>query len=90
MAQNHRDPIGGGIVLALLLLPLGINRNLRKRLNGRMLLLFLLLAGTTAAMSGCGGSSNSPSMQTAQTYTLTVTATSGTLVHSPTVTLTVQ
>jgi hypothetical protein len=55
MAQNHRDPIGGGIVLALLLLPLGINRNLRKRLNGRMLLLFLLLAGTTAAMSGCGG-----------------------------------
>jgi DNA-binding beta-propeller fold protein YncE len=93
MAQNHLSPIGRGFVLALLLLPFGMMRSLRKKLNGRMLLLLLLLVGTTAAMSGCGSnksSNGSSSMQSAQTYTLTVTATSGALTQSQTVMLTVQ
>jgi asparagine N-glycosylation enzyme membrane subunit Stt3 len=87
MAQNHISPIGRGFVLALLLLPFGMRRSLRKKLNGRMLLLVLLLTGTTAAMSGCGSGG---SKQSAQTYTLTVTASSGAATQSQTVTLTVQ
>ena len=94
-AQNRLSPIGRGFVLALLLLPFGMKRSLRKKLNARMLLLLLLLAGTTAAMSGCGGSKNSSTggsstMSGPQTYTLTVTATSGAATQSQTVTLTVQ
>jgi uncharacterized lipoprotein YmbA len=50
------------------------------------MLLVLLMAGLTAMLSGCG-SSNAPPPQT---YTLTVTATSGTLQHSQIVTLLVQ
>jgi hypothetical protein len=76
-------------VLALLLLPFSMKRTVRVKLKGRMLLLALLLAGMTAAMSGCG-SSNGFLLQSPQTYTLTVSATSGTLVHSQTVTLNVQ
>jgi sugar lactone lactonase YvrE len=95
-AQNRLSPIGRGFVLALLLLPFGMKRSLRKKLNARMLLLLLLLAGTTAAMSGCGGSKNSSSgngsstMSGPQTYTLTVTATSGAATQSQTFMLTVQ
>lgn len=89
MAQNRGGPLGHGIVLALLLLPFSMKRTVRVKLKGRMLLLALLLAGMTAAMSGCG-SSNGFLLQSPQTYTLTVSATSGTLVHSQTVTLNVQ
>jgi hypothetical protein len=89
MAQSRRSPIGRDIILALLLLPFGMKRSLRRRRNGRMLLLLLLLAGTAAVMSGCG-SSNGFQLQSPQTYTLTVTATGGTLEHSQTVTLIVQ
>lgn len=86
MAQNSHSPIGRGIVLALLLLPFGMKRSLRKKLNGRILPLLLLMAGTTAAMDGCGTHNGLP-LQSPQTYALTVTATSGTLQHSQTVTL---
>jgi sugar lactone lactonase YvrE len=94
-AQNHLSTVGRGFMLALLLLPFGMKRSLRKKLNARMLLLLLLLAGTTAAMSGCGGSKNSSSggsstMSGPQTYTLTVTATSGAATQSQTFMLTVQ
>ncbi|MGD0446797.1 MAG: hypothetical protein ABSA39_22910 [Edaphobacter sp.] len=51
-----------------------------------MLLLLLVLAGTTAAVSGCGSRNGSP-LQSPQTNTLTVTATSGMHVHNQTVTL---
>jgi large repetitive protein len=88
MARNRGDSLGRGIVLALLLLPFSMKRSMRERLKGRMLLV-LLLAGATAAMSGCG-SSNGFLLQSPQTYTLTVTATNGTLVHNQTVTLNVQ
>jgi len=88
--ENHgNSPLGRGVVLALLLLPFGMKRKLREKLRGRMLLLVLLLAGTTAAMSGCA-SNNGFMLQSPGTYTLTVTATSGNLQHSQIVTLIVQ
>jgi sugar lactone lactonase YvrE len=90
MAQNKSNsPFGRGIVLAFLLLPFVAKRCVREKMKGRMLLLLLLLVGTTAAMSGCG-SRNGFFLQSPQTYTLTVTATSGTIAHSQTVTLIVQ
>ena len=77
------------MVLALLLLPFGMKRRVREKLKGRMLLLVLLLAGMTAAVTGCGAS-NGFMLQSPGTYTLTVTASSGTLQHSQIVTLIVQ
>ena len=73
-------------VLAVLLLPFALLR----RTRGRPRLLLWLLLGVTSlgAMSGCGvgGYFNQPE----QTYTITVTGTSGTVTHNTTVTLTVQ
>jgi hypothetical protein len=89
IAHNSGGPLGRGVMLALLLLPFGMKRSVRKKLKGPMLPMLLLLVGMTSAMTGCG-SSNGFLLQTPQTYTLTVTATSGSLVHMQTVTLIVQ
>ena len=73
--------------LAVLLLPLAFLR--RTRARPPRLLLWLLLGLTSfGAISGCGagGYFNQPQ----QTYTITITATSGDLSNSSTVTLTVQ
>jgi hypothetical protein len=91
IARNHNgdNPFGRGIVLALLLLPFVAKRCVREKMKSRMLLLVLLMAGVTAALTGCG-STNGFLLQSPGTYTLTVTASSGTLQHSQTVTLIVQ
>jgi CSLREA domain-containing protein len=86
---HNSSPFGRGIVLALLFLPVLSKRRVRERLRGKMLLLVLLMAGLTATLTGCG-STNGFMLQNPQTYTLTVTASSGTLQHSQTVTLVVQ
>jgi YVTN family beta-propeller protein len=89
-AQNKSNsPFGRGIVLALLLLPFVAKRSVREKMKGHMLLLVLLMAGVMATLTGCG-STNGFLLQSPQTYTLTVTASSGTLAHSQAVTLIVQ
>jgi sugar lactone lactonase YvrE len=80
------------VLLGVLLLPFaGRLRRVAKRL-GRTTSLLLMLAVGLAAMaglSGCGSSSGFFA-QHQQTYTVTITATSGTLSHSTTVLLTVE
>ena len=84
--RHGNRPFGREIVLALLLLPLLSKRRFREQLRGRMLLMVLLISGLTATLTGCGLTLNFH----LRTYTLTVTATSGTLQHTQTVTLTAQ
>ena len=81
----------GTALFALLLLPALGNRRMRKVLGARLLLGVLLFGGLAgaAALTGCGAGTGF-SVQQSQTYSLTVTATSGSLVHTQFVTLTVQ
>jgi len=64
-------------------------RRWRKAWKGKLLLLVAALASLAGAASlmGCGGGSG---LKTSQTYTLTITGTSGTDTHSTTVQLTVH
>jgi hypothetical protein len=95
MLAPGREPFGRGlapITLGILLLPFaGKMRRSGKRL-GRLccsLLLLLAGAGAVAGLSGCG-SGNGFIGQPQTTSNLTVTATSGVLSHTTTLTLTVQ
>ena len=83
---SHTSRLGPA-VLALLLLPLTLLR--RYRYKPQRLLLWLLIGLTTfSAMTGCGEGGYFSLPQ--QTYVITVTGTSGSLVRSTTVTLTVE
>jgi hypothetical protein len=77
--------------LAFLLLPfIGKVRKAGKRFS-RMLSILLLMGTGLAAMIGLGGCGSGGYFgQTQKSYTVTVTATSGTLSHSTNVTLTVE
>jgi len=79
------------IAFGLLLLPLAGMRRARFKL-GRMLSLALLLVGSIAAVAGLAGcgSGNGYFGQPIQGYAITVTASSGTVLHSNTVNLQVQ
>jgi hypothetical protein len=90
---------GGGVAgrlaslsLALLLLPLAGRLRRGSKRTRRWISMLLLAAAGMAAMaglSGCGAIGGSLG-QTAQTYTVTVTGTSGALSHSTTIALTVE
>jgi MBG domain (YGX type)/Bacterial Ig-like domain (group 3)/FG-GAP-like repeat len=77
----------GPAALALLLLPLACLKRYRNK-SPRLLLGMLLALASLVAMSGCG--EGGYFSQTEQTYTITVTGTSGSLVRSTTVSLTVE
>jgi hypothetical protein len=74
-------------VLAVILLPLFALRRVRGKPH-RLLLWILAVLTVFGAATGCGVGGYFSQPQ--QTYTITVIGTSGTLVHSDTVTLTVQ
>ena len=77
----------GPIAFALLFLPFACLKRYRRRPQ-RLLVWMLAALVSLGAVSGCG--EGGYFSQTEQTYTITVTATSGTLVRSTTVTLTVE
>jgi CSLREA domain-containing protein len=94
-SQNSPNTGGGlasrlaGISLALLLLPfVGKLRKTGKRFSRMLPILLLLIASMAAVvgLNGCGGKSGPPP----QSYTVGVTATSGTLSHTSNITLTVE
>jgi len=81
------------LALALLLLPFaGRLRKNSKRLSRLLSILLLVVAGLTASIgfSGCGANIGGFFGQQPQTYTVTLTGTSGTLSHSTTITLNVE
>ena len=77
---------------SLLLIPFAARLRRARKYLGKALCLLTLLAGGLAALtglSGCGSTSGFFGQQ-AESYTVTITATSGALSHSTTVTLNVE
>ena len=82
-----RDGSKTPLVLAVLLAPLALLRRTRSR-TPRLLPWLLLILTSIGVITGCGAGGYFS--ETQQTYTITVTGTSGSLVHSTTATLTVE
>jgi trimeric autotransporter adhesin len=92
-AINQRREEAAPFALALLVFPLAFFRRIRRCGIRALLLLFVLLGGlaATAGLSGCGGyNGNGFFGQSPQNYTITITATSGSIQHSVSVMLNVQ
>src|SRR5208283_5146438 len=99
-AQPHRSPFHGApmtLAFSLMLLPLACWRRQssvmwRSRLNrlSTVALFGIIVAASLVGLAGCASRSSGFFTQPAQTYTLTITATAGSLSHSTTVTLTVE
>ena len=77
----------GTVVLALLLIPLTFTRRYRRKAY-RFLVWGVIALSSFHVLTGCGAGGYFS--QTEQTYSITVTGTSGSIVHSTTVSLTVE
>jgi hypothetical protein len=79
----------GAIALGLLLIPVGCSRRTRKRLS-KASFFAVLLGGVLSSMviTGCGSSGYF--RQESRNYTLTITATSGSVKHVATITMNIQ
>jgi hypothetical protein len=94
-AAPQKEPRPGFLVMAtgMLLLPWGTVYTIRGRRRRPLLILsattIMVLLGV-AGPSGCGGGNSPPPAPAAQSYNLSVTASSGILQHSAAITLTVQ
>ena len=86
VASSHAKGLGP-IAFALLLLPFACVKRYRGRPH-RLLLWMLVSLVSLGAMTGCG--TGGYFSQNEQTYTITVTGTSGSVAHSTTVSLTVE
>lgn len=86
-AESNRRGSESSLALAVLLLPLTLIRRVRKSPQ-RLLVWIILSFGFLGAITGCGVGGYFSQPQ--QTYVITVTGTSGNLVHGTTATLTVQ
>jgi len=80
-----------GFAVVILLLPLSLRRRLRSGLSARLCLLLLFVGslGAFALLTGCGNGSGFLE-QVPANYSIVITATSGTVQHTATVTLNVQ
>jgi apolipoprotein N-acyltransferase len=93
-AQDRTTPHpfrGAPLALAFVLLPFAVRMRRAGRKLSRLLPILLLCVAAAAAtfgLSGCG-SSGTPA-QSPQSYTLTVTATSGSISRTTNLTLTVE
>jgi sugar lactone lactonase YvrE len=90
--DNHFGKGLAPVLLGMLLLP--FSRRLRRSARklgryGALAVVLLLTVGATLGLSGCGSSTGFFG-QSQRAYNLTVTATSGALTHSSTVSLTVE
>ena len=82
-----RSSPSGSTVLALLLIPLTFTRRYRRR-PYRFLVWSVIALSSFHVLTGCGAGGYFS--QPEQTYSITVTGTSGSIVHSTTVSLTVE
>lgn len=91
--ENHGFTLGraGSLLLGFILLPWALQRRLRRAQRRLLGLLLFVLSGLAAigTLSGCG-SGNGLFGQVPASYTITVTATSGSITHSTNVSLNVE
>jgi len=93
IAGNHSPWLPStGFAIAFLVLPLCLPRKLRSSLTAQLsiLLLFIGSLGAFALLTGCGGGGNGFLEQAPANYSIVITATSGSVQHTATVTLNVQ
>jgi hypothetical protein len=93
-AATHHSPWlpSTGFAVAFLLLPVCLRRRQRSGLMARLCLLMLFVGslGSFMLLTGCGGSGNGFLQQAPANYSIVITATSGSVQHTATVTLNVQ